>query len=150
MGDKSLIQELRDHGEDPGPLSDSNRGYWKRKLQDLKRSPGDGRGVWPRRKGTVGVVGFSSDEEDGGERRYTPTRERMLQRAVRRKKGGKLPGDMMGPTAPALARPGHASLHVVGACLGIAIVSGYVALLKVQEARVETELRRLDSKNTSM
>ena len=155
MGDKSLIQQLRDYGEDPGPISDANRAYWKRTLQQLKRRPVKGSSEIspaynrPRNREVI----FSSDDDDDVDR---GSRNRLLQyrsrNRVKKSEEFEVPmkrkvgitRNARGAAVLPVATP--RVLHIVCACLGIAVIAGYFVVANLQEARTATELRRLDSK----
>jgi hypothetical protein len=154
-GTKRLIQELRKYGQDPGPISNDNRGYWMRTLQQLKQRPDKGcgqRSPSRRRKDF-----FSSDDNlddddvDNGRKRKrlknrpTQHRYRDISRLENSEKVAKkkIIRNTTGAAAPAVVAP--RMLCYICSCLGIAVIAGYVLLASMQEARIATELRRLDN-----
>ena len=159
----SLIQELRAYGQHPGPISDDNRHFWKKKLAELKRVHEE-----ESRLGYQLEVGFSSDEDGHNcNKRKVATTDRISKYGkVAKKVQGHLdrlsssninspvakPKTQNSESRRVCQRPAEQTmfryrLHIVAVCLSAGVVLGYVAASKVQDTREETALRRLDSKN---
>ncbi|XP_062520294.1 LEM domain-containing protein 2-like isoform X1 [Corticium candelabrum] len=157
----SLIQELRAYGQHPGPISDDNRHFWKKKLAELKRVHEE-----ESRLGYQLEVGFSSDEDGHNcNKRKVATTDRISKYGkVAKKVQGHLdrlsssninspvakPKTQNSESRRVCQRPAEQTmfryrLHIVAVCLSAGVVLGYVAASKVQDTREETALRRLDN-----